>query len=78
MSRVPEVSAGPISEAEVWTAADVARYLRVSRSWVYREASAGRLPHVRVLGLLRFEPAVVRALRDRQEPAMVVIPPHRP
>jgi excisionase family DNA binding protein len=74
----PELSTARSADAEIWTAADVARYLRVSRSWVYREASAGRLPHVRVLGLLRFEPATIRALRDAQQPATLMLPGERP
>jgi excisionase family DNA binding protein len=39
----------------------VARYLKVSRSWVYHRAEAGLLPYLRVGALLRFEPAAVRA-----------------
>jgi hypothetical protein len=33
---------------ELWDANDVARYLRVSRSWVYQRAEAGLLPCLRV------------------------------
>jgi excisionase family DNA binding protein len=46
---------------ELWDAKDVARYLKVSRSWVYHRAEAGFLPSLRVGGLVRFEPALVRA-----------------
>ena len=46
---------------ELWDANDVARYLKVSRSWVYQRAEAGVLPCLRVGGLLRFDPATVRA-----------------
>jgi excisionase family DNA binding protein len=45
----------------LWDANDVARYLKVSRSWVYHRAEAGLLPYLRVGALLRFEPAAVRA-----------------
>jgi excisionase family DNA binding protein len=45
----------------LWDANDVAAYLKVSRSGVYHRAEAGLLPHVRVGGLLRFDPEVVRA-----------------
>jgi excisionase family DNA binding protein len=45
----------------LWDANDVARYLRVSRSWVFHRAEAGQLPHLRVGGLLRFDADVVRA-----------------
>jgi excisionase family DNA binding protein len=46
---------------ELWDANDVARYLKVSRSWVYQRAEAGLLPCFRLGGLLRFEPDKVRA-----------------
>jgi excisionase family DNA binding protein len=46
--------------ATLWTAADVAAYLKVSRSWVYHRAEANLLPYVRIGGLLRFEPDAIR------------------
>jgi excisionase family DNA binding protein len=46
---------------ELWDANDVARYLKVSRSWVYQRAETGLLPCLRLGGLLRFEPEKVRA-----------------
>jgi excisionase family DNA binding protein len=49
------------SSGALWDANDVARYLKVSRSWVYHRAEAGLLPYLRVGALLRFEPAAVRA-----------------
>ncbi len=51
-------------EDQLWTAARVAKYFGVSRSWVYRETSAGRLPCSRILGLVRYDPAEMRALKD--------------
>ena len=45
----------------LWDANDVAAYLKVSRSWVYRRAEAGLMPYLRVGGLLRFDPDVIRA-----------------
>ena len=45
----------------VWDALDVARFLKVSRSWVYQHAEAGLLPHRRVGGLLRFDPRAIQA-----------------
>ena len=49
--------------AELWTADDVAKYLRVSRSWVYQHAEAGTIPVIRFPGssLLRFDPDKIRA-----------------
>jgi excisionase family DNA binding protein len=57
----------------LWTATDVAAYLRVSRSWVYHRAEANLLPHLRIGGLLRFEPDAIRnyardASSDTQRP----------
>lgn len=44
----------------LWTVDDVRNFLRVSRSWVYQQAEAGRLPCLRVVGVLRFDPGEVR------------------
>lgn len=49
------------STNELWDANDVARYLKTSRSWVYHQAEAGKLPHLRVGALLRFDPEAVKA-----------------
>jgi excisionase family DNA binding protein len=56
------------SSANLWDAQDVARYLKVSRSWVYQRAEAGLLPCVRVGGLLRFRPDSVRAVANEGAP----------
>ncbi len=45
----------------LWDANDVASYLKASRSWVYQKAEAGLLPCLRIGGLLRFDPVVIRA-----------------
>jgi predicted DNA-binding transcriptional regulator AlpA len=47
-------------DSRLWDASDVARYIGASRSWVYHQAEAGRLPCIRVLGFLRFHPQAVR------------------
>jgi excisionase family DNA binding protein len=44
----------------LWDARDVARYLKVSRSWVYQKAEAGQLPYLKVGGLVRFVPERIR------------------
>jgi len=44
----------------LWDARDVARYLKVSRSWVYQRAEAGLLPYLKVGGLVRFVPDRIR------------------
>ncbi len=46
----------------LWTAEDVAAFLRVSLSMVYKLRRTGALPAVRVGALFRFEPDFVRAL----------------
>ena len=52
---------GVLSEEwELWTWREVAKALKVSRSWVYAKASSGELPCMRVGGLLRFSPEAVR------------------
>jgi excisionase family DNA binding protein len=51
------------SRDELWDVNDVARYLKVSKSWVYHRAEAGLLPYRRVGGLLRFEPEKIRGVR---------------
>jgi excisionase family DNA binding protein len=45
----------------LWDAVDVARYLKASRSYVYKMAKAGILPCLRIGAMLRFDPARVRA-----------------
>ncbi len=56
-------------DESLWDARDVARYFRASRSWVYHQAEAGLLPHLRVGGLLRFDPRAVRAFAEGQQRA---------
>lgn len=50
-----------MSDETLWDATDVAKYLKVSRSWVYLQSGSGDLPHRRIGGLLRFIPEQVRA-----------------
>jgi excisionase family DNA binding protein len=45
----------------LWDVNDVARFLKVSRSWVYQRAQAGLLPSLQVGGLVRFDPDAIRA-----------------
>ncbi len=66
------------SEERLWDAARTARYLGLSRQWVYREAGAGRLPHVRILGVLRFDPDDIRRLKDASKVAPGEVRPPRP
>lgn len=52
----------------LWDAQDVAAYLKVSRSWVYQRVEAGQLPYLRIGGLLRFDPATIRAYARGEQP----------
>jgi excisionase family DNA binding protein len=64
---------------ELWDANGVARYLKVSRSWVYQKTEAGTLPCLRVGGLVRFDPATVRAFaRGEVQPPKVLAFPTSP
>ena len=56
----------PSQRDGLWDANDVALYLKVSRSWVYHRAEAGQLPHLRVGGLLRFDPEAVRVFAKKK------------
>lgn len=60
-------------EERLWTAEETARYLGAKQSTVYEWAEAGRLPCLRIGGLLRFEPEVVkRWARGGGRPGKVV------
>jgi len=48
------------SSDELWKVHDVARYLSMSPSWVYKEAEAGRLPCVRIGAALRFSSLAIK------------------
>lgn len=45
----------------LWTVADVAAFLKASRRWVYQRVESGELPHLKLGGLIRFDPEAVRA-----------------
>ena len=47
-------------EWELWTWREVARALKVSRSWIYARAQSGKLPSLQVGGLLRFDPLAIQ------------------
>jgi hypothetical protein len=71
----------PHGTDRMWNPADVASFLRVSRSWVYQKAEAGLLPVIRMPGsaLLRFDPETMRAYArgEWQPPKIPVVPPVR-
>ena len=51
----------PSMPEALWTAEDVAAYLKVSASMVYKLRREGKLPFVGVGALYRFDPEVIRA-----------------
>jgi excisionase family DNA binding protein len=61
-ARSPDAETGEPHgrEGELRTTADVARYLKTSRSCVYQATSSGKLPGIRVGHLRRFDPARIR------------------
>jgi excisionase family DNA binding protein len=77
MTNAKDTPADPAEE--LWDANDAARYLKVSRSWVYQRAESGLLPCLRVGGLVRFDPATVRAFaRGEVQPPKVLSFPTSP
>ena len=69
MNTVPKQ---PVDLHCLWTAKDVATYLRASRSWVYKAAEAGDLPCIRVGAMLRFSPAAVKAFIEGASGARIL------
>lgn len=63
----------PMDE-RTWKTKDVAEFLQASESWVRHAAAEGRLPCIKIGGLLRFDPEEIRALveRGRREPVRVL------
>ncbi len=60
------------SPEPLWKASDVARFLSMSDSWVYKEAEAGRLPCLRLGAALRFRPEAIRRwLEQTNAPSIV-------
>lgn len=77
---MPNVNDVPAEPADgLWDANDAAHYLKVSRSWIYQRAESGVLPCLRVGGLVRFDPEIVRAFaRGEIRPPKVVAFPGAP
>ena len=51
-----------IMRIRLWDARDVARFLKASRNWVNLQAEIGKIPSVRIGGLLRFDPEKIKAI----------------
>jgi excisionase family DNA binding protein len=61
MRAGPAKAPRPLTDDRLWDADDVASFLNVSRSMVYKLEQAGELPCVRIGARVRFEPGTVRA-----------------
>lgn len=76
-SAAPEASPGPAAPLEapvvggdkLWKVADVANFVGASESWVRHAAAGGKLPCMRLGGLLRFQPDAIRAYARGQAPS---------
>ena len=42
-------------EREIWTVEDVARFLKISKSYAYKLAELGKIPYVKLGKSLRFD-----------------------
>ncbi len=65
-SHQPEPTSGRERAARsqdtgLWSATEVARYLKTSKSWVYGSSASGLLPYRKIGGLLRFDPNEIRS-----------------
>lgn len=58
-----------VSQA-LWDARDVAAFFKASRNWVYQQAELGKIPCVRIGGLLRFDPEKIKAMGNGELPAV--------
>ena len=62
----------------LWTVKDVMHFCVASRAWVYLQAQSGRLPSLKVCGLLRFDPDAVRAfVKGDVQPKVLPLPSNR-
>lgn len=61
---------------KMWTAAEVAAFLKVSRDWVYKRVTEGSIPFVKLpTGLTRYHPEQIRAYaRGEWKPPQKVVP----
>ncbi len=67
------LEAAKLKPDALWTVDDVMGYLRASRSWIYQKVAEGRLPCLRVGGLLRFKSDAVRAWAEGPEQSASVL-----
>lgn len=70
-------SADYLPDERLWKVSDVARYLGVHVNWVYLHAGR-EVPCIRIGGLLRFDPAAVKAATTKPVEARVLSLPVKP
>lgn len=49
----------------LWTVAETAKYLNMSKSWVYRHTESGDIPHAKLGGVIRYSPARIRQYAEQ-------------
>ncbi len=64
------VAPSPVAEPN-WKVRDVATYLGMSESWVYKSSEAGILPCKRIGAALRFRPEEIRRWLERPTVSLV-------
>ena len=58
-------SADAPKDETLWTVLETARYLQMSKSWVYRRTESGEIPHAKLGGVIRYLLARVREYAER-------------
>ncbi len=49
----------------LWTVEETARYLNMSRSWVYRHTESGEIPHAKFGRITRYSPERIRQYQEQ-------------
>lgn len=54
----------PLEPEPLWTVEETARYLNMSKSWVYRHTENGEIPHAKFGRITRYSPARIRQYQE--------------
>src|SRR5690349_10212058 len=66
---------GTMTDEALWSVSDLAKFLKMSKSWVYQSSAAGLIPCVRIGAALRFEPEAIRNwLRGESSARVIQLP----
>jgi hypothetical protein len=68
-SSAPAHNPGGTGNDKLWTVADVAKFVGATESWVRHAEAVGRLPGIRIGGLLRFHPDAIRGQVRGESPS---------